>query len=75
VGRQVNNDDVMAAIAAIERWLRDGVSNSDAAIDSAVDVANALLKTRGTWIIVENFRYRIVDPEGSFVVIEGISDQ
>jgi hypothetical protein len=66
----VKNDDVTAAIAAIERWLVVGVSNPDA----AVDVARCLDRTRGCWIVVENFRYRIVNPEGSFVAIEGVSD-
>jgi uncharacterized protein YjhX (UPF0386 family) len=67
----MKNDDVTAAIAAIERWLRDGVAHPE----TAVDVANALDKTRGIWIIVEDCRYRIASPEGSLVVIEGVSDQ
>ena len=66
----MKNDDVMAAIAAIERWLRDGAAHPEI----AVDVAAALGKTRTCWIVVENFRYRIVNPEGSVVVIEGVSD-
>jgi hypothetical protein len=50
--KRVKNDDYTAAIAAVEKWrVNRSTENSTALRD-------ALEKTRGTWIQVDDIRYR-----------------